>query len=374
MDVKTEPHAAPPKRKFKVYDILIIEDDPIQTLLLKKLFEQFDYIYQPIFKDSLKAAGQFLAEHEVHAVVADYNLPDGEGSDVIKHEPDVPIIIMTATKDIDLVVELMKNDEVYDFVIKEYEKNFIEILHRTLQRAIKKFQLTYALENQKALFKQLVENINDVIMETDAEGRIKFANAQVFKLSGYKSLELHNKNFAHIIDPEYADELEKFYEEQAEEKSDHSYYEFPITTKTGETKWVGQTAKVRLNGDGQFAGFLFVTRDITAKKEQEDKIRSQNEQLQTQNEEIKRNYEDLAKAKSSKRALGITLILAIFLFLFSEAFLEPIIEDNTGNHWTGLLMKGVIALLLKPIDNIVESYLVKSQIKKAQQAAANKPN
>lgn len=365
MEVKTDtPQSTEKKRNFKVYDILIIEDDPIQTLLLKKLFQTYEHIYNPIFKDSIASASTFLEKNEVNAIVSDYNLPDGTGSDLIYYEPDVPIIIMTATKDIDLVVELMKNDEIYDFVLKEYEKNFIEILHRTLQRAIKKFQLSIALENQKALFKQLVENINDVIIETNAAGQIKYTNAQVFELTGYKSLELHSKSFTNLIDAEVAKSIEEFYQTQETEKSDHSYYEFPITTKSGETKWVGQTAKIRLNGQGEFAGFLFVTRDITAKKTQEDKIKEQNNQLQRQNEEIKRNYEELAKARSSRKALGITLVLAIFLFIVSEAFLEPIIESQTGNSLTGLAMKGVIALLLKPFDNIVERFLVKRQIKK----------
>ncbi len=365
MEVKSDtPQSAEKKRNFKVYDILIIEDDPIQTLLLKKLFQKYEHIYNPIFKDSIAAASGFLEKNEVNAIVSDYNLPDGTGSDLIFYEPDVPIIIMTATKDIDLVVELMKNDEIYDFVLKEYEKNFIEILHRTLQRAIKKFQLSIALENQKALFKQLVENINDVIIETNAAGQIKYTNAQVYELAGYKSLELHSKSFLHLIQDDVAKDIENFYKTQVAEKQDHSYYEFPIKTKAGETKWVGQTAKIRLNGQGEFAGFLFVTRDITAKKEQEDKIKEQNAQLQHQNEEIKRNYEELAKAKSSRKALGITLVLAIILFLVSEAFLEPIIESQTGNNLTGLAMKGVIALMLKPFDNIVERFLVKRQIRK----------
>ena len=147
----------------RVYDILVVEDDPIQTIILKKLFEPYA-AYNTIFTDSVKTASQYLDQNKVHAIVSDYNLEDGKGSDLIEYDPEVPIIIMTATQDIDLVVELMKNDEIYDFVLKDYEKNFIEILNRTLDKVIKKFQLTQRLNNQKAQFKQLVENINDVIV------------------------------------------------------------------------------------------------------------------------------------------------------------------------------------------------------------------
>lgn len=350
--------------KKHVYDILVVEDDPIQTIILKKLFQKYS-LYNVIFRNSIQSASEYLDLHSVHAIVSDYNLDDGKGSDLIEYDPEVPIIIITATKDIDLVVELMKNDEVYDFVLKDYEKNFIEILHRTLEKAIKKFQLTQRLNQQKAQFKQLVENINDVICRTDSEGKILYSNQQVHVLSGYNALELFGEKFSFWIDENYREEVENFYSEQLAKKSAHCDYEFPIITKTGKTRWVGQTARISLDKDGNFLGYLFVIRDITVKKEAELQIKKQNDRLTSQNEEIRRNYEELTKAKTSKKALGIVLGIAVFLFLISEAWLEPIIEQHTGeeNNLVGLAIKGVIALLLKPIDTLLESYLIKRQIK-----------
>ena len=356
----------------RVYDILIVEDDPVQTIILRKLFEPYT-AYHTIFTDSIASASQYLDENKVHAIVSDYNLEDGKGSDLIEYDPEVPIIIMTATKDIDLVVELMKNDEIYDFVLKDYEKNFIEILNRTLDKVIKKFQLTQRLNNQKAQFKQLVENINDVIVRTDAEGKIMFSNQQINELTGYNALEVFGEPFAFWVSPSHADEVRSFYDEQLKKRREHSDFEFPIETKHGGQRWVGQTARLSYDSNGKFMGFLFVIRDITTKKAAELKIKRQNEQLQQQNEEIRQNYEELIKAKTSKKALGIVLILAVILFLISEAWLEPMVEEYTGqeNNLPGLALKGVIALLLKPIDTLLESYLVKRQIKKAKQVSTD---
>ncbi|MGB3469093.1 MAG: hypothetical protein WBA74_27655, partial [Cyclobacteriaceae bacterium] len=112
---------------------------------------------------------------------------------------------------------------------------------------------------------------------------------------------------------------------------------------------------------------------ITNKKEAELKINKQNDRLSLQNEQIKRNYEELIKAKTSKKALGIVLGIAIFLFLISEAWLEPIIEQHIGeeNSLVGLAIKGVIALLLKPIDTLLESYLIKRQVKIQQNVSSS---
>lgn len=358
----------------RIYDILVVEDDPIQTIILKKLFEPYTS-YHTIFTDSVKAASQYLDKNKVHAIVSDYNLEDGKGSDLIEYDPEVPIIIMTATKDIDLVVELMKNDEIYDFVLKDYEKNFIEILNRTLDKVIKKFQLTQRLNNQKAQFKQLVENINDVIVRTDAEGKIMFSNQQISDLTGYNALEVFGETYSFWVSESHTAEVEAFYEKQLSRHQEHSNFEFPIDTKHGGQRWVGQSTRLSYDSSGKFLGFLFVIRDITTKKAAELKIKKQNEQLHQQNDEIKKNYEELIKAKTSKKALGIVLILAVVLFLVSEAWLEPIVEEYTGqeNNLPGLALKGMIALLLKPIDTLLENYLVKRQIARGKQSSTALP-
>ncbi len=351
--------------KEKMYDILVVEDDPIQTIILKKLFQPYQEIYQVVFADSIAEATAYLDSNKVNAIVTDYNLDDGKGSDLIEYGHEVPIVIMTAVQDIDLVVELMKNDEIYDFVLKDYEGNFIEILHRMLEKAMKKFQLAKSLDRQKAQFKELVENINDVICRTDENGKIVFSSNQVASLTGYKSLELIGKHYDFWIPKEYINDVNNFYNAQISVRNEHSSFEFPILTKYRKTRWVGQTTRIRFDNDGNFLGFLFVIRDITTKKEAELQIQHQNERLQQQNEQIKRNYEELIKAKNSKKALGIVLFIAIFLFLISEAWLEPIIEDYVGEEYQmiGLAMKGVIALLLKPIDILLESFLLKRQVR-----------
>ena len=71
----------------------------------------------------------------------------------------------------------------------------------------------------------------------------------------------------------------------------------------------------------------------------------------------------LVEAKVSQKASSIVLLIAILLFIVSEMFLEPIIEQNIDGEYVGLLLKGMIALLLKPIDILVERLLMKRAIK-----------
>ncbi|MEL7005757.1 MAG: hypothetical protein AAFN93_23965, partial [Bacteroidota bacterium] len=66
--------------------------------------------------------------------------------------------------------------------------------------------------------------------------------------------------------------------------------------------------------------------------------------------------------KVGNKALTIVLLIAIVLFLISEGWIEPIVEQSIDNKYVGLFLKGIVALTLKPIDTIVERYLMKRAI------------
>lgn len=98
-------------------------------------------------------------------------------------------------------------------------------------------------------------------------------------------------------------------------------------------------------------------------KNQSDEIHEINEELKLNNQVLQDTVDMLMKAKVSQKASSIVLLIAIVLFVVSEGWIEPIIEQNTSGKYVGLLLKGVIALLLKPIDILVERLLMKRAIK-----------
>ncbi len=88
-----------------------------------------------------------------------------------------------------------------------------------------------------------------------------------------------------------------------------------------------------------------------------------NEELKVNNQVLQDTVDMLMKAKVGQRASSIVLLIAIILFVVSEVYIEPVIEENTDGEYVGLLLKGMIALLLKPIDILVERLLMKRAIK-----------
>ncbi len=111
----------------------------------------------------------------------------------------------------------------------------------------------------------------------------------------------------------------------------------------------------------------------------QNKLGNANEELNQANQKITKKNQDLReviielnKAKLEKKATTIVLLLAVALFLISEAFIEPKIEAAFDNWWYVLGLKGLIALLLKPLEILVERVIVKPSIIEKMNIATQK--
>lgn len=99
-------------------------------------------------------------------------------------------------------------------------------------------------------------------------------------------------------------------------------------------------------------------------KAQSEEIKKINKDLEVRNVELLETIDALTKARVGRKAATITIILAIILFLVSEGVIEPVVEANTNNQFIGFAFKGAIALLIKPLETIVESQMLKRATKK----------
>ncbi|MDH5365889.1 MAG: hypothetical protein OEW67_02825 [Cyclobacteriaceae bacterium] len=99
-------------------------------------------------------------------------------------------------------------------------------------------------------------------------------------------------------------------------------------------------------------------------QKQKSEIEEINEELKTNNNVLQDTINELIKARIGQKASSIVLLIAVLLFVVSEVVLEPIIEKNTDSEYIGLLLKGIIALLLKPIDVLVEWLLLRKTLGK----------
>ena len=97
------------------------------------------------------------------------------------------------------------------------------------------------------------------------------------------------------------------------------------------------------------------------------KINKTNEELEGKNVQLEDTLESLTRAKVSRKATTITLIIFIVVFLVAEWGVEPHIDEYSTNNFTGywtilgvqLGSKAILALMLKPIEMVVEKILLR---------------
>ena len=125
-------------------------------------------------------------------------------------------------------------------------------------------------------YKQLVESASDIIFKIDLKGNFNFANSIVEQIIGYTEFEILSKNFKDLVAEVDRERVYKFYFDQYQKETPSTYIEFRANTKSGEIKWLGQSATF-MKENGVIVGFQAVTRDITAAKKTEEYLKKAKE-------------------------------------------------------------------------------------------------
>ncbi len=146
----------------------------------------------------------------------------------------------------------LKEEEDLIFAIAERLGNFVQRKEKEL-----------ALYQSEEKYRELIENIHDVIYEIDPKGVIKYISPSVERIVGFSPKEVIGKNFT-----DFVGEAGKFLSERLLLLKDvHEIEnEYKIRSKTGVTCWVRLSTKAKFDGK-DFIGGTGTLIDITDRKQ-----------------------------------------------------------------------------------------------------------
>ncbi|MFE3867462.1 PAS domain S-box protein [Flavobacterium sp. LS2P90] len=173
----------------------------------------------------------------------------------------------------------------HDITERKNSENEIKKLNEQLEQkvTVRTAQLAEAIETlrkSEEKYREIVENISDVVHTTDFKGYFTYINPACKKLTGYTQDELTGKHFSELVAPDWKDRVAEFYLNQFKNKIDETVFSFPILTKSREQKWVEQTV-MQLREGNTITGHKSIMRDITERKAAEQKLKESEGQLQT---------------------------------------------------------------------------------------------
>ncbi len=139
------------------------------------------------------------------------------------------------------------------------------------------------LRESEEKYRDLVENMSEVLYALDKDGRITYVSPVVEQLGGYTPSELIGRSFTEFIHPDDLLPLAESFQRTVSGNLEPS--EFRIFTKSGEIRWVRTSSRPVFEGD-RIIGLRAVMMDITERKQAEETLRRSETKFRTLTETV----------------------------------------------------------------------------------------
>jgi len=215
-------------------------------------------------------------------VLMDINLAGSlsgiETAKKINEKMNIPIIFLTAYTDDQTLMEV-KRTGYYGYVTKPFKEVDLKTeIEFTIDRFNKLIKLKEdhdisrtTLKETEEFFKQVVDNVSDIIYRIDLKGYFTYVNPSAIKQTGYGKEELMKMKYTSLIHTDYKQKAYFFFKNIFQNKVENSYFEFPLITKQGEEIWIGQKIHL-LKSNNSIIGFQVIARDITQEKKFKEQL------------------------------------------------------------------------------------------------------
>gem|GEM_PF-986179 len=276
------------KLNSPVSHILLIEDNPDDIRLIQWIISG---IRKSQFKlecvDRLNKALKRLAKGGIDVILLDLGLSDSQGIDTLRSvynkAPKVPIVVLTCLGDEKLGVQAIK-EGAQDYLIKGQVDS--KLLKRTIMYAIERKQAEKFLKESREKIKNILESSPDAISVTDLNGNITECNKQTLKMHGFSSKEeVIGKSAFMFIAEKYRkramDNLKKTLKCGTVKNM-----EYNLLTKDGKEFQGELSASVIKDTSDKPVAFVAVTKDITERKQAEEKLHYQADLLKNVSDAI----------------------------------------------------------------------------------------
>ena len=218
--------------------------------------------------------------------------------------PDIPFIVLTAGSDDRAAHDAMRRGA-QDYLVKE--RMDAELLCRAIRYAVERRQAEVALRHSEAMYRRLVENLNEGVIAVDEGGLITFVNPRMAEMLGYTPEEMAGKPLSSFLSPRGSATARSRLDYRRDGAREQ--YECEFVRKGGDCITALVIASPFTDGSGTFRGSIAGVMDITERKNAEEELRIRNEQLMVLNQVISVSATSLSLSELLEESLEKTLNL-----------------------------------------------------------------
>lgn len=161
---------------------------------------------------------------------------------------------------------------------KTREQLLSELQELRAQVAILK-NVEAALRESEGKYRDLVENVNDIVWQTNEKFVFTYISPQIFNAWGYTPEEVVGKAMMDFMPPDEAERVSKTLKDMAGKRDKLLMYENRHLRKDGRIMFSEVSGQPIIDGNGVYRGYRGVARDITERKRAEEALKFERLQL-----------------------------------------------------------------------------------------------
>ncbi|MDY6989461.1 MAG: PAS domain-containing protein [Thermodesulfobacteriota bacterium] len=177
----------------------------------------------------------------------------------------------------DLTSEIAQRRQAQEALEKSHQELEQRVLERTaklatanerLEKEVKdRRRAEEALRVSELQYRELVENLNDVIFSIDAKGVVTYISPVIESMMGYKPPEIMGRSFTEFMHPEDLPRMMKQFQKVLSGHTEPS--EYRLMAASGEARWIRSSSRPVFEGN-RVAGLRGVMTDVTDQKRIEE--------------------------------------------------------------------------------------------------------
>jgi PAS domain S-box-containing protein len=262
--------------------ILCTDDDPMLLDIAMEFLSSNGFEVE--LAGSAAEALEMIKKTHYDALVSDYQMPNIDGIQLLKHlraiPNNIPFILFTGRGREELAIEALNSGADY-YLQKggEPRAQFAELTHH-VQRAVERRVAEAQLRESREKFRALVECIGDWRWETNAKGVYTYCSPQVLDVIGYHPNEMIGKCISEFMSPpEWSMALPLIMEEFSTNGKLQQFENARLHRK-GSVVYVESSVVPVMGKDDKIVGYRGVDRDVTRAKEMERALAEANHRLE----------------------------------------------------------------------------------------------
>jgi PAS domain S-box-containing protein len=261
-------------------------DDESNILELCKIFLERSGDFTVTIATSAPEAIRILGQKRFDAIVSDYQMPEMDGIEFLKHLKDkgntTPVIIFTGKGREEVVIDALNAGAAFYLQKGGGAKSqFAELSHK-IKKAVESRQVEEALRRNETRLRGYFNLPLHGIAITSPDKRWLEVNDRICSMLGYTRDELFHKNWAELTHPDDLAADEEQFNRILSGQIEQYTMDKRFIRKDGGVIWTNITIGCVRKSDGNVDYILGLMEDITERKQTEDALRESEERFRKQ--------------------------------------------------------------------------------------------